>query len=136
MVLGSFGDLLLFQVTDETVLTLQNWKWSGSADYSTHKLHGHQALTEFIGHEPDQISFDVYFSWALGTDPLKMVWELWKVMRGGIALPLTIGNHPYGYYRWTIQDISNQIEYTDANGDLYQVKVTLKLLEYLNQVTV
>lgn len=132
--IGCFGDLM-FQVSDQTVLSLENWKWSGSARYSTHQLHGHQALTEFTGLDADQISFDITFSWALGTEPLKQVWELFKIQRNGRALPLTIGNHPYGYYRWTILSISNQINYTDVHGDLYMVKVTLKLQEYLRKVS-
>lgn len=134
MVVGCLGDFF-FEVSHETVMTLSNWKWSGSANYATHKLHGHQALTEFTGLDPDQISFDICLTWALGADPLKTVWELFKAKRNGLAMPLTIGCHPYGNYRWIITSLSNKIEYTDVEGNLYMVTVSLKLQSYLKEVT-
>lgn len=138
-VVGLMGDTdansILFQVSDQTIETLSEWEWSGSANYATHQLHGHQALTEFTSLNPDQMSFEIILSWELGTDPLKTWWELCKLMRTGHAVPLTIGVHPYGYYRWSIVDMKNKIEYTDGEGNLYLIRVTLTLQEYLDQIT-
>ena len=57
----------------EVVETLDNMSWSGSARYSTHQRHGANALTEFTGLDPDQITFDITLSVELGVDPMAEV---------------------------------------------------------------
>ena len=54
MVVGCFGDVV-FQVSEETVETINNVVWSGSARYSTHQRHLQDALTEFTGLDPDKL---------------------------------------------------------------------------------
>ena len=40
---------LIFEVSDETLETIKNMVWSGSARYATHQRHLTHALTEFVG---------------------------------------------------------------------------------------
>ena len=42
-----------------------------------------------------------------------------------------IGGKAYGKYRWNIKNHETKIEYTDKNGDMYAVEVSVELLEYL-----
>ena len=52
-VIGYMGESssrgIVFSVSDQTVLTLENFKWSGSARYSIHNRHNYHALTEYTG---------------------------------------------------------------------------------------
>lgn len=89
------------------------------------------ALTEFTALDPDQISLDITLSAQLGVDPMAEIWDLWRCMRNGQTLPLTIGEHAYGSYRWNITSLSTSESYFDQNGNLYHAVVTLKLQEYL-----
>ncbi len=129
-IIGCLGEVL-FEVSRQTIRTLDNMVWSGSARYATHNRHLTNALTEFTGLDPDQISFDVTFSAELGTDPMEEIWRLFRYERSGTTLPLTIGNHAYGRYRWTITSMTTKAQYFDRNGDLYHAVVSLKLQEYL-----
>lgn len=129
---GVLGDVT-FQVSDQTVHTLSNWQWSGSARYATHNRHGYHALTEFTGLDPDQITFDLQLFQELGVDPMTEIVKLWKYEREGTAVPLTIGQHCYGKYRWTIISHEMQIDNTDKEGNLKGAVVSVTLQEYLSQ---
>lgn len=129
-VIGCLGDIV-FTVSDQTALFLNNFKWSGSARYSTHQRHNTNALTEFTGLDPDQISFDLIFTEEYGTSPRKELKKIWDYERMGATLPFTLGKKPYGKYRWTILDHNLDATNTDREGNLIAANVSIKLQEYL-----
>lgn len=129
--LGLPPNQVVFEVSTETVRTFTNYQWSGSARYGVHQRHAGNALTEFTGLDPDQIAFDVTFSAQLGINPMEEIWQLWRFLRNGTTLPLTIGTHGYGRYRWTITSMNVKAQYFDRNGEIYHAVVSLKLQEYL-----
>lgn len=129
--LGLAPNQVFFEVSAETVRTLDNFQWSGSTRYGVHQRHAGNALTEYGGLDPDQISLDVIFSAQLGTNPMEEIWRLWRFLRNGTTLPLTIGTHGYGRYRWTITGMSIKAKFFDRNGEIYHAVVSLKLQEYL-----
>lgn len=128
--IGCLGDIA-FEVSTETVRTLDNFKWSGAAKWATHDRHKYHALTEYTGMEPDKISFSVYLSAYLGVWPLDEVVKIWKYEREGTPLALTIGDKAYGKYRWTITDHSYEPDGYDGEGNVMTANLTLNLLEYL-----
>ena len=69
---------LIFQVSSETLETVNNMIWSGSARYATHQRHMTHALTEFVGLDPDKITFDITFLAQLGVEPMAELKKLWK----------------------------------------------------------
>ena len=87
---------IVFSVSDQVVLTLENFKWSGSVRYSVHNRHNYHALTEYIGMDPDKITFDIQLLAEHGVNPLNEVVKLWKYEREGTAVALTIGTKCYG----------------------------------------
>lgn len=129
-VIGCLGDIV-FTVTDKTVRTLDNWKWSGSARYAVHNRHTAKPLTEFAGLDPDKITFDMTLLRELGVDPMKEVVKIWTYERAGTALPLTVGTHAYGFYRWNITSHKMTMKYTDREGNIMGAKVSITLQEYL-----
>ncbi len=130
-IIGVLGDIV-FRVSSETIETVSNMKWSGSARYTTHQRHNARAVTEFTGLDADEISFDIYLSASFGVNPLTELVKLWKYEREHTPLSLVIGSKAYGYYKWVIKSHSAKVKYFDPNGDLQQVTVSLNLLEYLN----
>lgn len=129
-VVGCLGEVI-FQVSEEVVETLDNMSWSGSARYSTHQRHGANALTEFTGLDPDKITFDITLSVELGVDPMAEVTRLWGYERGGTAVPLTIGTHAYGKYRWNITKHEMKPKAFDRAGNITHATVSVSLQEYL-----
>lgn len=127
------GDEVKFEVSEKTVLTLSNWKWSGSARYSTHQRHNHHALTEYVGIDPDKITFDITMVAELGVNPMDLIWKLFDYEREGAILALTVGKHGYGKYRWNIVSHDTDIKFTTRDGDITAATITLTLQEYLRQ---
>ena len=130
MIVGALGEIT-FEVSEKTVKTLDNLQWGGSARYATHERHLYHALTEFTGLDPDTISFDMFLSYSLGVDVMQELVKIWTAERGGISLPLTIGDHAYGKYRWSI--VSHKIKYKqfDRVGNVIGATVSVELQEYL-----
>ena len=123
-VIGYMGESsskgIVFSVSDKTVLTLENFKWSGSARYSVHNRHNYHALTEYTGMDPDKITFDIQLLVEHGVNPLEEVVKLWKYEREGTAK-----------YRWNIVSHEMTAKYTDRHGNVAGAVVSVTLQEYL-----
>lgn len=130
MVVGCLGGIV-FQVSDEVVETIRDVEWSGSARYQVHQRHGGSALTEFVGVDPDKMRFSMTLSQELGVDVSKEWVKLWTYERSGEALPLVIGEHHYGKYRWNL--VSHKItgQAYDRDGTMSTIDVEVELQEYL-----
>jgi len=132
MVLGSLGNIV-FEVSEDTVRTLNNLKWGGSTRYATHQRHGTDAMAEFTGRNADTIRFDMILSAYLGVNPQTVIAQLFTHMRVGTTLPFVLGNKAYGKYRWVITKVDIDQKYYDGDGDVTHAKVTVSLQEYLKQ---
>lgn len=131
-VVGCLGDII-FQVSDKTMTAINNVKWSASARYATHQRHGGNALTEFAGVDPDQYSFEIILPEEYGSSPRTELKKIFDYERSGEALPLTLGNRPYGKYRWTILSHDLTVVNTDGKGNFISGIVAIKLQEYLER---
>lgn len=130
MVVGCLGDIV-FRVSASTVETVSNMTWSGSARYSTHQRHADHALTEFTGLDPDKVTFDIVLSAYLGVNPMTEMSKLWAYERDGRTLALTLGNHGYGNYRWTLLSHTIKMQTFDGRGNVTSATVSITLQEYL-----
>lgn len=130
--IGCLGDIV-FSVSSQQVKTIDNMKWSGSARYSTHQRHLNDALTEFTGVDPDNISFDIVLLTSLGADPMEDIGKLWQYERSGKAVPLIIGDHAYGKWRWSVVSHEVKVKTFSPKGNLMSVTISVKLQEYLKQ---
>lgn len=131
MILGVLGKNIVFYVTDKQVRTFNNMNWSGSAKYAVHQRHGGDALTEYVGTDPDTISFDMYFSAHLGEKPMTNIEKLFNEKRNATPMNLLIGGKFYGKYRWTISSIKIKLLDHDFVGDVASATVSVSLQEYL-----
>ena len=57
--------------------------------------------------------------------------KLWNYERGGIAVPLVIGNKGYGKYRWSVLDHKMKMKTYDGRGNVTSATVSVSLQEYL-----
>jgi len=129
---GCLGDII-FQVSSNTIKTVNNAQWSGSARYSEHQRHLTNSLTEFTGIDPDKFTFDIELSMYLGVDPMDELSKIWNYERTGKAVPLVIGEKSYGKYRWAIKSHKIKLKTHDKNGNLTSAVVSIELLEYLKK---
>ena len=127
---GCLGDIP-FTVSSSTVQTINNATWSGSAKYATHQRHAGDALTEFVGNNPEKFIFNMILSAYLGVNPMRLIEKIAAYMREGRTLPLVIGDKSIGRYRWTIMSYNVKFQTTDGSGNLLSATVNVSLQEYL-----
>jgi len=128
--IGCLGDIP-FTVSADTVRTLDNVVWSGSVRYAVHQRHNTNALTEYVGMDPDKFTFDITLSAELGVDPIAEVVKIWNYERSGTAVPLTLGEKGYGKFRWNITEHKMKMQYFDRAGNVTHAVVSVTLQEYL-----
>lgn len=127
--IGTFGGLS-FVVSSNKVSTFDDLKWDTSAAYATHDRHLQPDLLEFLGPDPEQITFKMKFSVFLGVNPLKSVNDLRRMVREGTAERLVIGDRVYGDYKWAITKVSSAMKTFDNRGNCWAAEVTVTLKEY------
>ena len=127
--IGTFGGLS-FAVSSNKVSTFDDLKWDTSAAYATHDRHLQPDLLEFLGPDPEQITFKMKFSVFLGVNPLKSVNDLRRMVRDGTAERLVIGGRVYGDYKWAITKVSSAMKTFDNRGNCWAAEVTVTLKEY------
>lgn len=127
--IGTFGGLS-FAVSSNKVSTFDDLKWDTSAAYATHDRHLQPDLLEFLGPDPEQITFEMKFSVFLGVNPLKSVNDLRRMVREGTAERLVIGGRVYGDYKWAITKVSSAMKTFDNRGNCWAAEVTVTLKEY------
>lgn len=130
--LGSFGGIT-FIVSENIIRTFDGMKWDVSAKYATHDRHLQSDLLEFLGPEPDGITFTVKLSAFLGTNPMQEVKKLRQMTRTGQAERLVLGSQVYGSYKWVITKLSVSMQTFDSRGNCLAADVSLTLKEYGRQ---
>ena len=128
--IGSFGTVT-FRVSASIVETVRNMVRSQSAQYAVHQRHGTTALTEFVGVNPETLTFDIDLSVYLGVSPKTEIEKLRGYLQKGIAVPLVLGGQIIGAYRWTVQSIKVTEKSRDRSGELELATVSVSLQEYL-----
>lgn len=128
-IIGSWGDVT-FAVSRQTVKTFDGLKWESGVKYATHDRHLQEPLLEFTGADVESISFSMFFSAFLGTNPISEVSKLHKAMRRGAVHRLVIGPKAYGTGRWVITRLSNSLERYDNRGNLLVAKVNVTMNSY------
>lgn len=130
MVIGSLGNDIVFEVSKNTVKTLNGLKWSSSAKYAEIDRYLKDDLIEFQGCELESISFNVKLNASLGVDPLKEYVKFLTAMRNGEAMRFVVGWKAYGKNKWVIESLSNNLENYDQKGNLLYCTFDVTLKEY------
>jgi len=90
----------------------------------------HRPKKEFTGLDDDAIQFRIRLSAFLGVRPMDDIRTLFGYERNGTTLPLTIGSHAYGIFRWVILSTRRDLEIFDRDGDLLAAEITISLGAY------
>lgn len=127
--IGSFGKLA-FSASEKTVRTFDEISWKVSAKYATHDRHIKRDVLEFLGPEPDTISFKMAFSVFHGTNPLNEIKKLNKMCSNGEVNYLILGGKKYGSYKWVITGVSSTLKRYDNKGNCWAATADVTLKEY------
>jgi phage protein U len=130
--IGTLGNIV-FSASRSEIKTFDDMKWDSSAKYAQHERHLKDTLLEFVGTDPDKISFSMYFSVFLGINPIDEITKLLDAERNGEVMRLVIGAKAYGKDKWVIERTSKSLERFDNKGNLLIASVSVSLLAYVGR---
>lgn len=125
--IGALGDVV-FSVSPKVIRTFNGFKQSVSPKFSSHSRHLKETLLEFVGTDPDKISFSMTLSVFLGVDPKSEAAKLEAAARTGRIMRLVLGRQSYG--NWVISSLSNSYERIDNKGNVLIIKTDISLTAY------
>lgn len=129
-VVGAFGDVV-FEASSIKIETLKDLKRKMRARYATHDVVGQKSVLEFVGLEPDEITFTMQLNADLGVNINRELEKLFAMLRSGESNYLILGASAYGQYQWVITDLSIDHRYADRQGNPYFAEVDITLKEVL-----
>lgn len=132
MMVGALGNIP-FYVTSSESMMLSGLTWSSGARYAEHVRHAHTDMLEYVGDNPDQISFEVKLSAFLGVNPTRMIDSLRTLKNNHKAVKFTLGTLPVPGV-WVLSDMEIGLEYFHKDGTLLSADVKVTLKEYIQTV--
>ena len=114
-VIGAIGEVV-FEVSSKKVETLKDLKRQARGRYATHEIVGRKSVIEFLGLEPDEITFTMQLNADLGVDIRAEQKKLLDMLRDGEAQYLVVGGRALGQGRWYLTGLESKVEYTDGRG--------------------
>ncbi len=134
--LGAIGNvdmenIILFEVSDEKILTFNNFVRSNSVRYAKNDVLLKKPVNQYVGQELDTITFDIQLKAHLGVNPVEEMNKLIVAQRDGEIVSILIGDMAFGTYRWVIKELTNTFETIDNKGEINSITINITLEEYV-----
>lgn len=121
---------LTFEVSNLMVKTYRDFKRETKARYATHDLVNRTSVLEYLGREPDVITFTMDFNRRLGVKPSEELSFLRWLCQEHVADQLILGNKVCGDNLWVIESVSEEVEATDHFGQVLAASAQVTMREY------
>lgn len=128
--IGNWGNNIVFETSDQRILTFSDMKQKISGEWAVHKIIGQKARSEFKGPGLRSVSFTVLLDAALGVRPRTVMERLEEAVEKGTTDYLVIGGRMVGKYQWRCTSLSESWDLLYNRGELVRGKVTLTMEEY------
>jgi phage protein U len=130
--IGYFGKDIIFETSDERILTFAGLTRDIASRWGSHDLIGVKPKTEYIGPGLDTITFTIDLNGNNGVKP-RTEMDLWLVKaRDGIAETFVIGGKPLGADKWIVKSVSQAWGTIFNHGEVFSGKVDISLEEYIS----
>ena len=133
--LGAIGssemaDVVIFEVSEESILTLDEFKRKNSVRYADTDVMLKKPISQFLGEALDEISFKIVLKDYYGVDPRTEMNKLIYIQRDGEAVTFVLDGKGFGRYRWTIRSIDMEFAEIDGQGIYHSVTLNVTMKEY------
>ena len=91
MTIGTLGSRIVFEVSDETALILQEMTREISGRWAIHETMGAKPKAEFLGPGLQSVTLPIYLSAGLGVRPRTVLERVEGMVEAGTAEYLVIG---------------------------------------------
>lgn len=130
---GAFNTTV-FEVSSMRVFTYDNYQRTSRARYAKHELINYPAVSEFLGRDIDEISFEMKFSVQLGVIPAAETEKIRSFCQNGVADYLIVGNAVIGQCLWVITEVNERAKAWDHSGNMLMSVIEVKMQEYVGGV--
>ena len=128
--IGTLGSSIIFEVSDDVILTLRNMKREVTGRWTEHETMGEKPKAEFLGAGLQTVSFDIQLSATLGVRPRAVMESIEAMVENGTAEYLIIGNKPVGRNPFCLLSSSEEWNTIYNGGQLVRAMVSISLGEY------
>jgi phage protein U len=131
MAIGTLGTSIVFEVTDEKVMTFTEMNRTVTGNWASHAVIGQKPKSEFLGAALQTITFNIVLNAALGVRPRAILDEIAKMVEAGAAEYFVVGSAPVGKNPWKITSVSETWNTILNKGELMKASLSLSLEEYI-----
>ena len=128
--IGTLGTDLVFETSDNYVLTFSGMTRDVSGRWATHETPGVKPRAEFLGPGLQTVSLPITLSSNLGVKPREMLERVEQMVETGDTEYLILGCRPVGKNRFRVTASSETWDVIYNRGELARAKLTLTLEEY------
>lgn len=129
MAIGTLGPIV-FEVSDETVLTFNDMTREISGRWTEHEVMGEKPKPEFLGPGNQKINLTITLSAGLGVKPRKMLELVERMVEIGDAEYLILKCRPVGRNPFRLTSSSEAWGHMYRHGELAKANLTITLEEY------
>lgn len=130
MTVGTLGKKIVFEVSDESALVLQEMGREVSGRWAVHEAMGAKPKAEFLGAGLQSVNLTVYLSAGLGVRPRSVLEAVENMVEAGTAEYLIIGNRPVGKNPFRLTGSSETWNTLYSRGELAKASLSITLEEY------
>ena len=127
----TLDDVILFEVSSEKILTIDDFKRSNSVRFAKHDTLLRKPVSQFVGPELDEITFKIMLKAQFGVNPQTEFNKLMILQRNGTTISIILGRTAFGVFRWTIQSLGMPWDIIDNTGFCISCTVDVTLREYV-----
>ena len=124
--IGTLGRKIIFEVSDNRVLTFESMSREVSGRWTEHEVLGVKPKAEFLGPGLQTISLTIHLSAALGVKPRRIL----DMVERGTAEYLVIGGRLVGRRPFRVTGSSEAWDKVYSRGELAKATLTISLEEY------
>ena len=129
--IGTLGREIVFEVSDETVMTISELSRTVSGRWAVHETSDVKPRPEFLGPGLQGVSLSIHLSAMLGVKPRAVIEAVEKKVENGDAEYLVLGTAPVSANPFRITESSEAWNAIYHRGELVKADLTLTLEEYV-----
>lgn len=128
--IGTLGKKIIFEVSDEKVLTFLNMTREITSRWAEHEALGVKPKPEFLGPGLQAGTLEITLSATLGVKPRAVLEAVEAMVESGATEYLIIGTKPVGRNPFRLVSSSEAWATVYSRGELAKAKLTITLGEY------
>ena len=114
--IGTLGRKIIFEVSDNRVLTFESMSREVSGRWTEHEVLGVKPKAEFLGPGLQTISLTIHLSAALGVKPRRILDMVERMVERGSAEYLVIGGRLVGRRPFRVTGVKPGTRFTAAEN--------------------